>query len=251
MSDLSPIGLSRTHEEEWREFFRTGRVFTAPVDRERLQHRMNVNTTVLAVTGVIVALVAVGAVVAAITDFGRIATYILLILLIVAAGFVFLKFWFTRRRLRAGLASADDYLVVSAEGIRFAGHVDLPWTIVFGGIGTDLRGLSGNRPAARISRAAGVAEAEFVLGVHGIRAIRDTAPKDLHGVFEVMAHHGGIRIPLDNVVAPEFVRSSLAAISISGHLAGVRADVSTERDVVFKATMAVLGEPEKFESAMP
>lgn len=254
MTDLSALGLSPVHEDEWREFFRSGRVFSAPVDRARLQRRTNVNTTVLAVTGSAVGVAVVGAVAATIADFGRAATYILLVLLIVAAGFVFVKFWFARRRLRAGLTSTDDYLVVSSEGICFAGHVDLPWPVVFGGIGIDGRDASGpgsGRAAMRISRAAGVPESEFVLGVRGVRAIRDAAPQGLRGVFEIIGDHGGIRIPLDTVLAPEDVRASLAAICVSAHLAGVRAGVSNDQSAVFRATTAVLGEPEKFDSAMP
>lgn len=251
MSDLSPLGLNRTHEEEWRQFFHTGRVYSAPTDRAGVQRRMRVNTAVLVVTAGVVVVALAGVVLALLTDFGRALTYILLALLAVAAGFVFVKFWLTRRRLRAGVAAGDDYLVISADGIRFAGHVDLPWTAVIGGVGYDGRGTSGTRAAMRISRAAGVAESEFVLGVRGVRALRDAAPAGLRGVFEVIAHHGGIRIPLDTMVAPEHVKASLAAVCISGHLAGVRADVVTDQSAIFQGTFAALGDPDKFDTAMP
>jgi hypothetical protein len=251
MSDLSPLGLTRTHEEEWRQFFQTGRVYAAPTDRARVQKRMRINTVVLSVAAAVVILALAGVGVAFVADFGRAVTYVLLVLLAIAAGFVFVKFWLTRRRLTAGVASGEDYLVVSAEGIRLAGHIDLPWSAVIGGVGYDGRESGGKRAAMRISRAAGVPEAEFVLGVRGVRALRDAAPAALRGVFEVIAHHGGIRIPLDTMVGPENVRASLAAISIAAHLAGVRADVVSDQSAIFQGTFAALGDPDKFDTAMP
>ncbi|MFK4761025.1 hypothetical protein ACI3KS_08845 [Microbacterium sp. ZW T5_45] len=171
----------------------------------------------------------------------------MLALLVLASGFVFVKFWLNRRRLRAGEGSAAQFLVVTRGGLRIADAVEVPWASVFGGVGCDLRS-SGGRVAARISRAAGVPEAEFVLGVRGVRELRDAAPSGVRGLFEVIGSHGGIRLPLDTLLAPDQVRPALAAVAVAGRLAGARMVLSNDTGTVFRATTAVLGDPAAFAS---
>lgn len=245
MNDPNPIGLDAAGEAEWGEFFRSGRVFTAPVDRGLLARRSRINTAMLVTWGAVAIVALVVLIASAVTGFGRELTYVLLGVLVAVSGFVFLKFWFNRRRLRAGRGSGDDFLVVSADRLRVAGLVELPWASVFGGIGYDTRS-TGGRLGVRVTRAAGVPEAEFVLGVRGIREIRDAAPAALRGIFEVIGAHGGIRIPLDTLLASEHVRTSLAAIYVAGRLAGARMMLSNDSKTLFSTTTAVLGDPAAF-----
>lgn len=250
MSSFSSMGLTEQQVGGWRDFFQAGDVFVATVDRTRLDRRMKINTVVMVVAGTVFALAVIGIVLGLLSDFARVATVILLSGLAIAAAALFVRFLLTRKRLRAGQASVDDYLVVSPEGIKLAGGIDLPWSAVPGGVGFDARGVSGNRPAMRISRAAGVAESEFVLAVNEVRALRDATPKEFHGLFEVIADQGGIRIPLDNIVAPDDVRTSIVAIAVAGQLAGRRTIVTATKEVIAKGTMAALGDPAKFTQAM-
>ncbi|WP_144876476.1 hypothetical protein [Microbacterium sp. 1.5R] len=247
MNELSALGLSPRQEEEWRDFFASGRVFAVPLDRRRVRARLRAAMVVMVIAVFVLLLAAVTFVAVLVLHIGGPVTVLLLALLMLAAAIMALRFGLLRRRLRIGRGSGDDYLVVSAEGMRIAGHVDVPWTAVIGGVGFDDRGagvplLRG--PAAAIERSAGRVQAEFVFGVRGVRALRDGAPHDLRALFEVIEHHGGIRLPLDTMVDPESVLASLAAICIAGRRAGVDVEVTADRSTIYTRTVALLG-PEK------
>lgn len=247
MHELSALGLTSTQEDEWRDFFGSGRVFAAPLDRAAVRRRLRVNAVVIGVAAVVLLSTVVTFFAVLLLHIGGPVTVLLLALLAIAATVLLVRFGLLRRRLRAGRASTDDFLVVSAEGIRLAGHVDLPWSAVIGGVGFDDRGavvplLRG--PAAAIERSAGRVQSEFVLGVRGVRALRDAAPRDLHGIFEVIGAHGGIRVPVDTMVAAENVRAALAAICIAGVSRGVDVEVTADRSTIYARTLALLG-PEK------
>ncbi|MGN7950448.1 hypothetical protein ACTJKH_17040 [Microbacterium sp. 22215] len=247
MHELSALGLTSAQEDEWRDFFGSGRVFVAPLDRTAVRRRLRVNAVVIGVAGVVLLSTVVTFFAVLFLHIGGPVTVLLLALLTIAAIVLLVRFVLLRRRLRAGRASTDDFLVVSAEGIRLAGHVDLPWTAVIGGVGFDERGaalplLRG--PAAAIERSAGRVQSEFVLGVRGVRALRDAAPRDLHGIFEVIGAHGGIRVPVDTMVAAENVRAALAAICIAGVRSAVDVEVTSDRSTIYTRTLALLG-PEK------
>lgn len=247
MYELSALGLSAVQEDEWRDYFGRGRVFAAPLDRDAVRRRMRVNAVVIGVASVVLAFAAAGLFAVLFLHFGGPVTVLLFALLVIAAGILLLRFALLRRRLRGGPVSGDDYLVVSAEGIRLAGHVDLPWSSVIGGVGFDDRDAAVpflRGPAAAVERAAGRVQSEFVLGVRGVRALRDAAPRELHGLFEVLGTHGGIRVPIDTMVAPENVRASLAAICIAGLRAGVDVEVTSDRTTIYTRTVGLLG-PEK------
>lgn len=251
MNELSALGLSPRHEDEWRDFFASGRVFAVPLDRRRVRARRRANAAVIGV-GVVVLIAAVVTFVAVLLlHLGGPVTVLLLALLMLAAAILVLRFALLHRRLRIGRGAGDDYLVVSAEGLRIAGHVDLPWSAVIGGVGFDDRGATVpllRGPAAAIERSAGRVQSEFVFGVRGVRALRDGAPHDLRALFEVIEHHGGIRLPLDTMVAPENVLASLAAICIAGRRAGVEVEVTADRSRIYTRTVALLG-PEKTSPA--
>lgn len=247
MYELSALGLSSTQEDEWRDFFGSGRVFVAPLDRAAVRRRLRVNAVVIGVAGVVLLSTVVTFFAVLLLHIGGPVTVLLLALLALAAIVLLVRFALLRRRLRAGRASTDDFLVVSADGIRLAGHVDLPWSAVIGGVGFDDRGAAVpllRGPAAAIERSAGRVQAEFVLGVRGVRALRDAAPRDLHGIFEVIGADGGIRVPIDTMVASENVRAALAAICISGVSRGVDVEVTADRSTIYTRTLALLG-PEK------
>ena len=96
--------------------------------------------------------------------------------------FIFVRVYLTHRRIRIARASTAEYLVVSAEGLRVAGHVTVPWSVVGGGLGVDARNEV--QPAYRafavgVEQYAGVMQAEFALSVRGVRSLRDAAPRDL------------------------------------------------------------------------
>lgn len=242
--ELSPLGLSATQADEWRDFFASGRVYAAPLDRTAVRRRMRVNAVVLGVAWLVLFAALAGLFSVLFLHFGGPVTVLLLALLVIAAGVLLIRFALLRRRLRGGRVSADDYLVVSADGIRLAGHVELPWSAVIGGVGFDDRAAAVpllRGPAAAIERASGRVQSEFVLGVRGVRALRDAAPRDLHGIFEVIADHGGIRIPIDTMVAAENVRASLAAICIAGLQAGIDIEVTGDRSTIYTRTVALLG----------
>ena len=222
-------------------------MYAAPLDGAAVARRLRVNAIVLVVGWIVLAAALAGLFSVLFLHFGGPVTVLLLALLVLAAGVLLVRFALLRRRLKAGRASSDDYLVVSAGGIRLAGHVDLPWSAVIGGVGFDDRGAAVpmlRGPAAAIERAAGRVQSEFVLGVRGIRALRDGAPRDLHGIFEVIGEHGGIRVPIDTMVAPENVRASLAAICIAGVRGGIDVEVTADRSTIYTRTIALLG-PEK------
>lgn len=247
MTDLSALGLQKQHVDEWEQYFRSGRVFAARLDADGARRRMRANTVVLAVCAVVGVAALATLILMAVTDLGRIATYVLLGILVIAAAGVALKFVFARRRLRAGLSGASEYLVISTQGVRLADALELPWTSVTGGVGVDARNapVAGvQRFAARVSRASGVAEAEMTLGLSATRATRDGAPAHLHGLFEVIADHGGIRVPVDTMVPADQVKASLAAMTVAGRMAGVDIDLPADRSAIVKRAMEVLG-PQK------
>lgn len=247
MYELSALGLSSAQEHEWRDFFGDGKVFAAPLDRVAIRRRMRANAVVLGVAWLVFLAALVGLFAVLFLHLGGPVTVLLMALLALAAAALLVRFTLLRRRQRAGLASTDDYLVVSAEGIRLAGHVDLPWSAVIGGVGFDDRGAAVpllRAPAAAIERASGRVQSEFVLGVRGVRALREATRRDLHGIFEVIGAHGGIRVPIDTMVAPENVRAALAAICIAGLRGGVDVEVTADRATIYTRTVALLG-PEK------
>lgn len=244
MHALSALGLTETHEREWRDYFAGGRVFAVPLDRAAARRRLRANTAVLVVASLVLAAAVAALAAVLIGRLGGPVTVLLLGLLALAAVVLLVRFALLRRRLGIGRASGDDYLVVSAEGLRVAGLVDLPWTAIIGAVGYDDRGGAVpflRVPAAAVERAAGRMQSEYTLGVRGVRALRDAAPRDLHGVFEVIADHGGMRLPLDTMVAPENVRAALAAICIAGRGAGVDVEVTADRSTIFRRTVALLG----------
>ncbi|MFJ4223970.1 hypothetical protein [Microbacterium sp. NPDC089695] len=244
MYELSALGLDDAQEREWRDHFARGGVFAAPLDRAAVRRRLRANAAVLVVATVVLLAAAVVFVVVLLQRVGGPVTVLLLALLALAAAVLLVRFGLLRRRLRIGRASGDDYLVVSAEGLRLAGHADVPWSAVIGGVGYDDRGAAVpllRGPAAAVERASGRVQAEFVLGVRGVRGLRDAAPHDLRALFEVIDDHGGIRLPLDTMVAPETVRAALAAIGIAGLGAGIDIEVTGDRSTIFTRTVALLG----------
>ena len=240
MSDLSAFGVQRAQLDEWETFFRGGGVYGAQLDTDRVRRRHRANTAVLVVASAVVLLALVGLPVLAVLDLGRVLTYVLVAALAIGALVILVKFYLSRRRLRAGIGGASDFLVVSLEGIRVADALELPWSVVSGGAGIDGRGTTGNRLAMRVSRAAGIAEAEMTLGLRGTRALRDAAPQHLRGLFEVMGEYGGIRLPLDTMVTPDLVRPSLVALAVAGRLAGVQVDLPVEQRAAFMRVVEVL-----------
>lgn len=244
MHELSALGFTETHEREWRDYFAGGRVFAVRLDRAAARRRLRANSVVLAVATLVLLAAVVTFVAVLVGQLGGPVTVLLLALLALAAAVLLVRFALLRRRLRIARASGDDYLVVSAEGLRIAEHVDLPWSAIIGAVGYDDRGGSVpflRAPAAAVERAAGRMQAEYTLGIRGVRALRDAAPRDLHGIFEVIADHGGMRLPLDTMVAPEDVRAALAAICIAGRGAGVDVEVTADRSTIFRRTVALLG----------
>lgn len=247
MSELSALGIPQSQETEWREFFAAGRVYVSPLDARGARRRLRANTVVLIVNAGVVAASVVLILAVAFLQFGGPLTAVLLALLALASTVLFIRFFLTYRRLRIGRVSSDDYLVVSPEGLRIAGHIDVPWTAVIGGVGFDDRDAHEpllRRLAVAIERAAGVVRSEFVLGVRGVRALRDAAPRDTHGIFEVISTHGGIRVPIDTMVPPERVRATLAAICISARMSGLDVEIAADRARIYTRTLALLG-PEK------
>lgn len=247
MSELSALGIPPSQETEWREFFSNGRVHVSPLDAKAARRRVNANLAVLIATAGVVAASVLMIFAIMFLNVGGPVTAVLFVLLALAGAVLFIRFLLTRRRLRTARVSSEDYLVVSREGLRIAGHVDVPWTCVIGGVGFDDRDGREpllRRPAAAVERAAGVVRAEFVLGVRGVRALRDGAPRDMHGIFEVISTHGGIRIPIDTMVPPDRVRATLAAICIAARLSGVDVEVTADRSRIYSRTLALLG-PEK------
>lgn len=242
--ELSALGLTETHEREWRDYFAGGRMFAVRLDRAAARRRLRANTVVLVVAALVLLAASTTFVAVLVGQLGGPVTVLLLALLALAAGVLLVRFALLRRRLGIGRASGDDYLVVSAEGLRVAEHVDLPWTSIIGGVGYDDRGGAVpflRAPAAAVERAAGRMQSEYTIGVRGVRALRDAAPREMHGIFEVIADHGGIRLPLDTMVAPENVRAALAAICIAGRGAGVDIEVTADRSTIFRRTVALLG----------
>lgn len=240
MSDLSEFGVQSSQLDEWEGFFHDGGVYGAQLDADGVRRRHRTNTIVLVVCGIVSAVALVALLVLAVLDFGRTLTYILLGLLAIGAAAVVVKFFLSRRRLRVGLAGASDFLVVSIDGIRVADALDLPWSAITGGAGIDGRGTAGKRLAMRVSRAAGIAEAEMTLGLRDTRALRDAAPEHVRGLFEVMGEYGGIRLPLDTMLSPDMVRPSLVALAVAGRMAGVQVDLPVDKGVAFRRVVEVL-----------
>ncbi|MFT4220232.1 MAG: hypothetical protein QM611_06915 [Microbacterium sp.] len=246
MSDLSALALDASDAAQWRAFFERGQTFAVPLDRPRARRRARVNTAVLVIAATVIAVCVAILAALALTQSGRALTFLLSALLGAAAAALLLRFWLARRRVRAAVASADEYVAVSAEGMRVAGAVQLRWAQVVGGVGFDDRAAHiplARRPAEALSRAAGVARAELVLGVRGVRELRDAAPRPLRGAFEVIFDHGGVRIPLDTAVEPDAVRPLLAAVCVAAAMSGVEVTLTNEPTEIARRTMAVLGPP--------
>lgn len=240
LGDLMGFGIDRRGLDEWVEFFRAGEECSFPLDVEGARRRHRNNTAVLVVSGGVAVAAVVGVLVLAVLDLGRVLTYVLLVLLTIGAAALFVKFFLSRRRVRAGLAGASEFLRISLQGIRVAEVLDLPWTVISGGVGTDGRGTTGNRLAMRVSRASGIAETEMTLGLRGTRALRDGAPQHLRHLFEVIWKYGGIRLPLDTMLAHDDVRPALMAMAVAGRMAGVQVDLPREPAVAFKRVVSVL-----------
>ncbi|MGA4670886.1 hypothetical protein ACPCG0_13985 [Propionibacteriaceae bacterium Y1923] len=91
---------------QWRDFFGAGRVYTA----ERS------NRSALVGVWIVFALLVLTAVYLVVSGVGRVPTYVLIVIFAVMLVLVALPIRTARLRLRAELASSDDFLVVSAAG---------------------------------------------------------------------------------------------------------------------------------------
>lgn len=247
MYELSPLGFSPDDEAAWRDRLADGRAFAVSLDRAAVRRRLRANTAVRVVVLLVLAAAVAGGVAVMLLRVGGPLTVLLIALLALAAGILLVRFSLLHRRLRVGRASGDDFVVVSAEGIRLAGHIDLRWSAVIGGVGFDDRSAAVpllRGPASAVERSAGRVQAEFVFGVRDVRALRDAAPRDLRGLFEVIGPHGGIRVPIDTMVAADSVRPAIAALCIAGLSAGADVEVTTDRSTIFARTVALLGPEE-------
>ncbi|MGF3053100.1 hypothetical protein ACQUSY_03915 [Microbacterium sp. YY-03] len=228
----------------WRELFASGQSWVVPFDRAAALRRLRGSVVVMVGCAVVIAAWMTLTVVILTTGFVAPAYAWICGLLAVAFSFIFVRFYLTHRRMRIARASTAEYLVVSAEGLRVAGHVTVPWSVVGGGIGVDARNEV--QPAYRafavgVEQYAGVMQAEFALSVRGVRSLRDAAPRDLRALFEVIGTHGGIRIPIDTMVPPVHVVRAMEAICVAGLMSGANVEISSDRGRVFTRVMDVLG----------
>ena len=242
-ADLTARGLPESTAEQWREHFLRGGVHIALVDHRALRERLAGNSTSIALASLASAVAVTLIIALALTGTGRLLTFALIGLFVLVSEILSVKFCLTRRRLQAAAASDGHYLEVTSAGLRFLG-IDIPWTRVTAGVGIDgrdqVRGLY-TRAINALTRKAGIAEAEFTLGIRDVRALADESPQSARPMFELISDHGGIRIPLDSILIPEDVRPTMAAIVTSGTLAGVDVTVPTSASEVFTKTVAVLG----------
>lgn len=227
----------------WRAFFERGEVFALPVARELSARRLRANTTLLSVLAAVAVAAAVIAVWLFAIDAGRPLTYVLLVVVAVAAIAACIRIASIRRLLAAIRDAPDEYLAVSRSGMRYAG-IDFPWAHVVGALVIDERGtrFAGIRKlTARLMLAAGYSRAQVLLGVDQgtVREYRDTAPGAVRGSFFVSMGSGGPRVPLEWGVDPESVDPFTTAVRVSAGDAGVPVIVSSEPSVMHATIMAI------------
>lgn len=234
MTDASPGPrmLDAASAARWRAYLAAEERLTLPLDRTAVVKAMRANTIVLTACATVIAVSLLVAAMIALGVWGRGVTFVLFVVLAAATAAVFVKFVLVRGRLRALVASSDEYLAIDAVGLRVAGSVEIPWSAVVGGVGYDDRGGEVplmQRPAARISRAAGEARAELHLGLRHARAWRDAADPRLRRMFVVNFDDGALRLPLDVALAGDAVLPALAAAWAAAEAAGVDVVLTTDR----------------------
>ncbi len=213
--------------EQWRDYFASGRSFAVQPDRGVTETKLRANRTGIVVASSLVALVLVGLVVLLVTDFGRLATYLLVAVLAVAVLVVVVRLWILRKRLRAYAAAGDPLVVVSAESITLSGLPPVPWTDVLGVVATDLvdeyaRAGGFNGWLRRTAVRTGGSTVGVYIGVRRAAHIRAGSNGGLvHDLIVVTDDNGAIAAYLDHALPVEQARQVVTAIKVAAWLHGI------------------------------
>ena len=242
-SDVRPRPVNAEIAAEWRAFFAKGGEFAVPTAPELARRRMRSNTIALVVFVAVAIVAVIGAVALAATEVGRVLTYVVLAALLIALVAAYFKVFFIRRRMRAVLASPQEYFAVLRDGVRFSG-VSFPWADLVGGLVIDERTVAvpaRQRLTAKLSYAVGYSRADVLLGVRAgtVRAFRERAPGDVRKAFFVSFEDGGIRVPLENAIDDESISALITALRVSASDAGVDVITSVEPTVISSTMMAI------------
>lgn len=239
---IEPRPVDAAVAEEWRAFFAGGGVFAVPVERELIARRMRGSTTLLAALILMAVAVVAVAIWLLMTDGGRELTYVLLALLLVLTGFAGARIVFLRRRVQAAYASPDEYLAIRRDGLRFSG-VDFLWSEVLGGlVMVDDQQHGGlKRLTAKIMSSAGYARTEIILGLqHNLaRERRKAASPAVRKAYFVNFEAGGMRIPLEHVLAEQSIPPVCTALRVAAADAGVPIVISSEPAVIQSTVFAL------------
>lgn len=232
----------------WRALFDRGEVFTVQTDRARIRRKLTVNTVVLVAFAVLVLAAILGTVALAVSALGRGPTYILSVLLALAAAAAALRIAMIRRRLVAMREAPEEYLAISKTGVRFAG-AELPWDDVVAGLildERDVRHSGAKRLTAKLMLAAGYPPVEMQLGLRAGTAgeYRDRARGVVRRLYMVTLGNGAVRIPLSYAVEDGSIDSVTTAVRVSAADAGAPV-VYTLDPVVLRAAVRAMWRGER------
>ncbi|QEW02325.1 hypothetical protein [Microbacterium lushaniae] len=181
-------------------------------DREQLNAALRRNTWYLAGYLAIAAVVVAGIVALAVTEFGRLATYFLLslLLLIILANVVLGLH--LRRRLRTFLRAGDPLLLLSPHAVVFSGVPPIPWSDVLGAVYCDERanlaaGGGIGRWMKRLTYRSGGSQVTLVVGIARPKRFREGAAGGLTRYLSASFDLGGITLPVDTALGDVQLRA--------------------------------------------
>ncbi|MGO1258627.1 MAG: hypothetical protein ACTMII_06730 [Brachybacterium sp.] len=240
------LGLSDEEVRDWQGYFLAGNAYRAPIDRAAVARLRYTSAAVLA--GFLLAFVGVGVGLFYLLLEQDLPWMVLLMMvfLMVLTSLGAVRIALSRRRALIGLRSPEHSVVITSQGITILGMPQIPWAEVTMGLGWDERNTpqTAKLGVVTLARLSGIQRAELLIGVRDARALRDAAPRWTRPLFELVKNDGGVRIPLEALVASDEVRRTLAAALFAAHHSGVEIILTEDKWDLFDESMRLYGLPD-------